>query len=112
MKIVTVVLLALAGGAAVVRTVTDSQSARVAAATLAGCIILACIGVLRASSLALGLAFFGGLFTLWAVIALGLRHDLSAEGALTGIVWSIALMVTSVRSRPVRSEREGLHAQG
>lgn len=108
-RVVAGVLLIGAAGLGVTRVASQSPTARLGAGTLILLLVGVIVGVFRGSAWAVGTAFVFGMCTLWAVTALGLKHDLSAEGAAFGLAWAFALMIATVRSRDAR---QGLHKKG
>jgi hypothetical protein len=105
-RIVAGVLLCAAAAGALARAASSSPTARLGAGALIVVLGLVIAGVFRGRRWALGSAFFLGLFTLWAAVALGLRHDLSASGTAFGIAWALTVMAASVKA----NARQGLHA--
>jgi len=97
--VIGAVMLAGAAVGAVMESVNASSFGRVGGVFAAAALVVVAVGVVRAWRWAFGVAFFLGLFWLWAVVALGIQGRLSVLAMMVWIAWSIVVMTVSVRAR-------------
>jgi hypothetical protein len=93
------VLLGAAAIGAIFRSANASTVGRYGGLLAAVALGAVAVGVFRARRWADGSAFFLGLFWLWAAVALRIQGVMDAPEIFVWLVWSIAVMVGSVRVR-------------
>jgi hypothetical protein len=98
-RVATALLLSAAGVGAIVISANASPFGRLGGVFAAAALIVVGVGIVRVWRWAYGIAFFLGLFWLWAAIGLGLQGRLSVVSMIVWITWSVVIMTTAVRAR-------------
>ncbi|MGH2758211.1 MAG: hypothetical protein ACRDKJ_01470 [Actinomycetota bacterium] len=98
-RLLVAALLGAAAIGAVFRSANASTVGQVGGWLAAAALAAVAVGVARERRWAYGSAFFLGLFWLWAAVALRIQGVMGAPEIFAWLIWSVAVIVGSVRVR-------------
>lgn len=101
-RVATGILLFVAAFGSIASVADASFLGRIAGVFASFALVMIGVNVIRQQNWAYGAAFFMGICWFWAAIALRVQNALSPAEVAFWLVWSVVVMVSSVRSREER----------